>query len=338
MQEFGFVLQRAQVSEMEQLRIAVDVGGTKIAYGLIDAHNNLLDRMQHPTPTEADGPTLSVCLAQNIQLLMEHHGLTTHDLEGVGVCMPSFILYEKRYIYMTSAMENVRDFPMGEHLEQLLGVPVYLDNDSNLAALAEHRFGAGRGSRHMVYMSVSTGIGSGLILNGTLFRGSYGWAGETGHMLITPDEGLLCGCRNQGCFMSWASGRYVPKHVRQMAETVPTAMDLSEEVDCKKLLDACRTNDPLALQMLDQMAHYLAVCLFNIYQILNINLFVFGGGLVHFGALLFDRVRQEFDRYNQIPMPIEFRFAQLEQDFGLYGAAELIWEERYHRNGAGNCL
>jgi glucokinase len=307
-------------------RIGVDAGGTKVAYGLFDEGDRLVDRSQHPTVIEADGPAFSDQMIEAIARLMEKNGLRPRDMLGIGVCMPSFILFDEGYVCMTSAMVNIRDFAMRDYLQSRLLMPVILDNDSNVAALAEHRFGAGRGSRHMVYMAVSTGIGSGLILNGELFRGSYGWAGESGHMLITPGEGVVCGCENAGCFMSWASGRFVPQQICRMAEGCRTAMCLDESLDCVELRRACEAGDELALRVLRQMAHYLSVCVFNIYQLLNVNLFVFGGGLTNFGGMLFDPVREEFDRYNHIPKPVHFRFAELKQDFGIIGAAELVRE------------
>ncbi len=309
---------------MNRYRIGVDVGGTKIAYGLFDNENGLIDAVRQPTDPEIDGPALADQILAQVRDILRRHGLAENALRGVGVCMPSFILFDEGYICMTSAMENVRDFPMRAYMAERLGAPVVLDNDSNCAALAEYRFGAGRGSRHMVYMAASTGIGSGLILNGEVFRGSYGWAGESGHMLITPDEGLDCGCRNRGCFMSWASGKDIGRRVRLKAERFETKMDLAGKVDGAALLRACREGDPLALAEVSEMAHYLAVCVFNVYQMLNVNLFVFGGGLVNFGPLLFDRVRAEFDRYNHIPQPVWFRFAELKQNFGIIGAAELV--------------
>lgn len=311
---------------MSAYRIGIDAGGTKVAYGLFDEGGALLERRQHPTPILADGPEFSDLVIRNTEELLAKNGIGREELMGVGICMPSFILFDQGYVCMTSAMVNIRDFAMRDYLSGRLGVPVILDNDSNAAALAEHRYGAGRGSRNMIYMAVSTGIGSGLILNGEVFRGSYGWAGECGHMLITPDEGVECGCRNRGCFMSWASGRYLPRHIRSRAEGRSTCMDLGGELDGRELLRACREEDPLALEILEQTAHYIAVCAFNIYQLLNVNLFVFGGGLVGFGAMLFDRVRAEFDRYNHIPQPVEFRFAELKQDYGIIGAAELTRE------------
>lgn len=311
---------------MAAYRLGIDAGGTKVAYGLFDESNTLFDRYQHPTPIEADGPAFSDLLIKGVNTLITRNSLRREDIQGVGICMPSFILYDDGYVLMTSAMVNIRDFAMREYLEKRLELPVILDNDSNVAALAEYRYGAGRGSKHMIYMATSTGIGSGLILNGQLFRGSYGWAGESGHMLITPDEGLECGCRNQGCFMSWASGRYMPQQARRLAKGRTTLLNLGPELDGVELNRACQAGDRLAMEVLDQTAHYIGVCAFNIYQLLNVNLFVFGGGLTNFGDLLFSRVRREFDHYNHLPQKVDFRFAELKQDFGIIGAAELVRE------------
>ena len=311
---------------MSQYRIGIDVGGTKTAYGLFHEGNTLIDRHQHPTPIDIDGPGLCELLLEGIRTLLERNGIDHASVEGVGIGMPSFIFYERGYIYMTSALVNVKEFAMRDYMAQRLDIPVVLDNDSNGAALAEYRYGAGRGSRHMIYMSASTGLGSGLILNGQLFRGSYGWAGESGHMLITPDAGVECGCGNRGCFMSWASGRYVPEQIRILAKGRDTVMDLGPGLDCVALNEAFRAGDPVAAEALDQMAHYLAICLFNIYQLLNVNLFVFGGGLTHFGDDLFGRVRREFNRYYHLDPPVEFRIAELKQDFGIIGAAEFVNE------------
>lgn len=309
---------------MTQYRIGIDVGGTKTAYGLFREGHLPLDRYEERSPYEADGPAFSDMLIRGIHSLLERNGLTLHDLTGVGVCMPSYILHETGYIYLTSSLDNIHDFAMRDYLYERLRVPVVLDNDSNCAALAEHRYGAGRGAKHMVYMAVSTGLGSGLILNGELFHGSFGWAGESGHMLITPGEGPLCGCHNRGCFMSWSSGKYFTEHARRLAQGKETALDVSRPVTGKDVLKACRENDPVALELLDQTANYVGLCVFNIYQLLNVDLFVFGGGLTHFGDLLMDRIRSVFDRYNHVKMPVRFKTVELERDFGIVGAAELV--------------
>ena len=307
--------------------IGIDAGGTKVAYGLFDPDGRLHDRLQHPTDAKTDGPEFSDCVVHSVHELLGRHNLTLNSLDGIGICMPSFILFDEGYILMTSAMPGIKDFPMRDYLAERLPVRVVLDNDSNVAALAEHRFGAGRGSRHMVYMATGTGLGSGIIIDEKVFRGSYGWAGESGHMLATPNEGLMCGCENRGCYMSYASGRYAPLHAKaRMAQGEKSLLPASDDLGCTHILEAFRRGDALAVQIVEQMAHYTAVCVFNVYQMLNINLFVFGGGLVNFGDVLFGRIRVEFDRYNHIPQPVDFRFAELEKDFGIIGAAELIRE------------
>ena len=311
---------------MNHYRIGIDVGGTKTAYGLFDGNNALIDRHQHGTPIDVDGPGLCQLMLAGVEELLMRNGIGHGEVRGVGIGMPSFIYYDRGYIYMTSALVNVKEFAMRDYLNRRLDIPVVIDNDSNAAALAEYRYGAGRGSRHMIYMSASTGLGSGLILNGGLFRGSYGWAGESGHMLITPDAGVECGCGNRGCFMSWASGRYVPEQIRRLAAGRSTVMDLGPDLDCVALNEAFKAGDPVAVEALDQLAHYLGVCLFNIYQLLNVSLFVFGGGLTNFGDDLFGRVRREFNRYYHLDAPVEFKIAELKQDFGIVGAAEFVRE------------
>lgn len=303
----------------------IDAGGTKVAYGLFDREGRLLDKYQHLTDIQADGPAFSEQLIETINKILKEYETTLDEVYGVGICMPSYIRFESGYIHMTSAMVNIKDFAMRDYLEERLGVKVILDNDSNAAALAEYRRGAGRGCEHMVYMAVSTGIGSGIIINGNLFRGSYGWAGESGHMLDTPDAGIMCGCGNYGCFMSQISGRNLPKRLAiRMMEGKESLLSREEKLNGEALLKAYEAGDELAKEEIEHMAHHLAVCVYNVYQLLNINVFVFGGGLTNLGDVLFGRVREEFDRYDHIKMPVEFRFAQLKSDFGIIGAAELL--------------
>ncbi|MEA4965965.1 MAG: ROK family protein [Oscillospiraceae bacterium] len=304
--------------------IGIDAGGTKVAYGLFDEAGALLARGQYPTDREADGAGFCDTLIAALRAFVRENGIGFDEIAHIGICMPSYLYFEKGIVVQTTAIPGIRDFPLRDYLAARLSVPLILDNDSNAAALAEYRRGAGRGSRHMVYMAVSTGVGSGLILDGKLFRGSYGWAGECGHMLLQPDEGVLCGCRNRGCAMSLANGGYIGQRIRARldAGAVSSLSDCGE-IDGPALLRACREGDETALAELSSMAHWLAVCAFNVYQMLNINLFVFGGGLVTFGSLLFDQIRAEFDRYDHLHYPVDFRFAELDRDVGIIGAAEL---------------
>jgi len=304
--------------------IGIDTGGTKTAYGLFDEDGQIIARRQHLTDPDADGPALSDILIENIKTLLNDNNLTFQQLTGVAIGMPSFINYETGYVYMTSAMTKIKNFAMRDYLEARLPTKVILDNDANAAALAEHRRGAGRGTKHMIYIVIGTGFGSGVIIDGKVFQGSYGAAGECGHMLATPGEGLMCGCENKGCFMSYISGKQLPERVKQGLENGIESILTPETANGPLLLEAYKKDDKLAHKLVEQMAYHIAVCLFNLYQMLNIDTYVFGGGLTALGDILFDRIKEEFNKFYQIPFPVHFKMAELKEDVGIIGAAEYL--------------
>jgi len=309
----------------DQYVIGVDAGGTKVAYGLFDNEHRLVDRMQHHTNNSADGPQFSDELIDNIQALLHKNNVTFEQLKGVGIGMPSFINRETGHIFITSAMPKIKDFAMLEYVQERLPTRIVLDNDANAATLAEHRHGAGRGAKHMVYIVAGTGFGSGIIINNEVFTGSYGGAGECGHMLMTPDEGFWCGCENTGCFMSYISGRTLPERVRNSLSSGMKSILNPETVDGEELLEAYNKGDVLAQELILQMAKYMALCVYNIYQMLNIDTYVFGGGLTSLGDALFVPMRKEFERFNHVPFPVHFKLAELKEDIGIVGAAEYIF-------------
>ena len=171
---------------MEQYTIGVDVGGTKIAYGLFDGEQNLVARKKVPSDPELEAGPFFDALAKDIWALIQEHNLKAEQMRGIGIGMPSYILFEEGKIIKTTNLTKIHDFPAREYLmKQLNGMRVILDNDTHVAALAEHKKGAGRGFQHMVYCAVSTGIASGIIINNQLFRGRYGWAGAVSYTHLT---------------------------------------------------------------------------------------------------------------------------------------------------------
>lgn len=182
----------------------------------------------------------------------------------------------------------------------------------------------------MLYCPVSTGISSGIIINDELFRGRYGWSGESGHMIVNPGEGIMCGCKNKGCLMSYCSGSMIVKHIKEKIEKGEETIMVElaggkDNITAEHLLKAHGMNDEMAIWALGQMAKYLGVWCYNLYTTLNINCFIFGGGLVKFGEVLFGPVRKVFDSYNHNDFPVYFKFAELGDDFGIIGAAELLF-------------
>ena len=281
-------------------------------------------------------------------MLSDNH-IEKEMVSGLGIGMPSFILFEEGMIIKTSNLVNIHDFPAKAYLtEKLDGIRVVIDNDANTAAIAEHRHGAGRGFNNMLYCPVGTGISCGIIINGNIFRGSYGWAGETGHMIHTPGEGLMCGCGNQGCFMSWTSGSMIIRHIEKWIadgeKSNINAFAGDEPMNCNHLAEAYNNDDPLARRAIEQMVKVLGVWVFNLYLTFNINCFVFGGGILKLfkdlkdgGSLtgkksggLLEAMKVVFDEYNKNSMPVYFREAELSNtmsgdDFGIIGAAELVF-------------
>jgi glucokinase len=319
---------------MREHVIGIDVGGTKIAYGLYGRHKKLIEKCRHAADSTLSAEAFFDRMLDEIGALLSRNGLSGDDLRGVGVGMPSFVLHAEGRIVTTVNLKRIENFEARAYLQQRLGadIRVEIDNDAHAAALAEHRYGAGRGFPHMLYCPISTGMASGIIINGELFRGSYGWSGESGHMVATPGAGELCGCGNRGCFVSYCSGAMIIRHIqRWIAEGQATAMTSypgpGEKLTAEHLLRACRAGDALALRALDQMGHYLGLWCFNLYVTLNINCFVFGGGLTNFGESLFGRMRSVFDSFNHNAYPVHFKLAELGDECGVLGAMELVSPE-----------
>jgi glucokinase len=333
---------------MEQYTIGIDIGGTKSAYGLFNSQKQIVFRITHPSNNTCKPDIFFDEVAANINKIMSDNDIKKEDLRGIGIGMPSFILYEEGRIIKTSNLTNIHDFPARDYLiDKLGGIRVIIENDARTAAIAEHRYGAGRGFSNMLYCPVSTGISSGIIINGSLFRGSYGWAGETGHSIITPDDGVECGCGNRGCFMSWCSGSMIIKHIEKWIEAgEESCMSIlagNGEINCNHLADAYNKGDRLAHRAIAQMVKFLGVWTYNLYVTFNINCFVFGGGLIKMfrelkdggagpgkspGGLL-NTIKEVFDGYNKNSMPVYFKEAELSNtmgdDFGIIGAAELLF-------------
>ncbi|MDR2054201.1 MAG: ROK family protein [Treponema sp.] len=324
---------------MEQYTIGIDVGGTKTAYGVLDREKNIVARLSHPSDASCAPDVFFDRIAANIGELMASHHIQRENLRGIGIGAPSFVLFEEGRILKTSNLTNIRDFPARSYLmEKLDGIRVILDNDAHTAAIAEHRMGAGRGFSNFLYCPVSTGISSAIVIDGKIFRGRYGWSGESGHMIITPDDGVECGCGNRGCIMSWCSGSMIAKHVKNWIDAgekscIPEFAG-DGDINCLHIEMAYNAGDALARRAIAQMIKYLGIWTYNLYVTLNINCFIFGGGLLKMwrnladdgkGGNLLESMKKVFDGYNKNTMPVYFKEAELGDDFGIIGAAELLF-------------
>ena len=316
---------------MKRYAIGIDVGGTRTQFGLFDENMQILSERQFLTDKEMTAIELMDFLSGRVRSLAKATGVDMAEIRGIGAAFPSYIDYERGVTVETSNIMCLNDQPVRDMLAERLELPVYVDNDGNLSALAEHRLGAGRGHDNLIYAELSTGIGGGLILNGKLFRGMHGMAGEIGHMLVSDSTGYPCGCGVVGCVQSISSGLYMARY----------AMDRIKEGEESRILDyagtitgidtvavgrALSVNDPLALEVVNRGAEYLGRMFHNLNQIFDINVFVYGGGVTNLGHRFIDRMIAAYRHHSLMDQkyPAKFLASELGSRASLIGAALLV--------------
>lgn len=319
---------------MRKFRIGIDVGATNTKIGLFDREMNLLDAASTLTDQEADLPMLMDFIESLVRHMLKRNSITTDHLLGVGTAFPSYIDYKAGIVVETGNIIALTNAPVRDLLQERLGVRIVLDNDANLAALAEHRLGAGIGQDNMIYAALATGIGGGLILNGRLYRGVHGMAGEIGHMFISDSTGYSCPCGVTGCVQSIASGAYMAQYATDRIKEGEDSSILNYAgtlagIDMEAVGKALRGGDPLALEVVSRGAEYLGRMFHSLNQIFDIDYFVYGGGVAKLGSPFIDRVVAAYRRYsiNDARHPAQFVPAKFGNQAGMYGAALLITDE-----------
>ena len=312
--------------------IGIDVGGTKIAYGLYgEGHTQaqartlaLVHSLVEPARPDLPAADMLDRMASSAERLMREGGVNKAKVRGVGAAFPSFIEFAKGKIIETANLPHFKNVAVRDELAARLGLPVVIDNDANAAALAENRLGAGKGFDQMVYITVSTGIGTGLILNGELYRGAHGWAGELGHMLVNDSSPVLCGCGKRGCVEGSASGTGVARYVKaRVAEGAPCS--IIGEITSISVERAAEEGDALAREAQAQAAVSLGKLFYNIYQSFDVDCIVYGGGASKNKGLISGAIEwfeQASPRAREYP--VTFLPARFGADVGMVGAALLV--------------
>lgn len=273
-----------------------DIGGTKLAVTVADRNGKILHKIRRPTEAERGPRAVVASLASMSREAMARAALSPAELAGVGVSCGGPLDTETGVVYAPPNLPGWDEVPLKAWLESALSLPVFVENDANASALAEWSFGAGRGCRHMVYMTMSTGIGGGIILDGRLYRGPNDTAGEVGHMTIV-ENGPACGCGKRGCLEALCSGPSIARRAREKAREAPGSrmVDLAggdpARITAETVMDAARQDDPAAREIVDETARYMAVGLGNIVNILNPEVIVIGTILVKAQDLLLEPIR-----------------------------------------------
>ena len=320
---------------MGKYAIGIDVGGTNSKIGLFDPEMHPVQILSTLTDKELEAEQLMDILAMKARQLIEQQGLHHSEIRGVGAAFPSFIDYKNGVVLETSNIISLTDQPVREMLSKRLDLPVWLDNGANCAALAEHELGAGRNQDDMIYATLATGIGGALILNGKLYRGIHGMAGEIGHMFISDSTGYPCSCGVTGCVQSISSGvhmaRYVTDRIKEGVESrILEHAGTMSNIDMRAVGKALNQGDPLALEVVSRGAEYLGRMFHSLNMIFDINVFVYGGGVTKLGKKFIDRIIAAYRHYSLMDQrfPAQFIPAELGDDAGLIGAALLTADEQ----------
>ena len=308
------------------LACGIDVGGTKIAGGVVDDTGTIIEELRVESPaTDEDA------IEQAIETLVTELR-TRHDIAAVGVGVAGYI-DRARSVVMFAANMAVRHLDLKADLQQRLDLPVFIENDANAAAWGEFQFGAGHDVEELLLVTVGTGIGGGVVLDGELYRGAFGVGAEIGHLRVVPD-GLQCGCGNRGCFEMYASGKALVRRARTAASADPqAAADLlaraggdPARISGPLITAAAREGDAFALAQLAELGRWLGEGIASITAVLDPALVVIGGGVSAADDLLLGPIRQGFAAqrpgHGRRPM-LEIRKAALGNRAGLIGAADL---------------
>jgi glucokinase len=307
--------------------IGIDVGGTKVLGGVVDTDGTIIATCRKDTPDEG-GSALTQTIADVARELMQDH-----NVECVGVSAAGFISSDRKTILATPNIKNWNGVNLHAQLSQKISKPIAIENDANAAAWGEAQFGAGRGFSDMVLLTIGTGVGGGIILSHSLFRGSFGIGAELGHFRLIPD-GILCGCGVRGCFEQYASGTALLRHAREAIENDPKAGEAflsrtnesADDFSGKSLTLAARDGDPIALKAFATLSVYLGAGLASLCAILDPARIVIGGGVIDAGEILLAPTRTAMLELipfsGQRPAP-EVVSAQLGNNAGLVGVADL---------------
>jgi glucokinase len=303
--------------------IGVDLGGTKMAVGVVDSEQQVHYQGREPS-TGLSEDKLVEELARELQEAKD----ARPDVLAAGLGIPATIDFD-RGLAIHAVNLTITDVPIRDLMQERIGLPVYVDNDANVAALAEHLYGAGRGARDVVLLTIGTGIGGGLILDGEVYRGSTGAAAELGHIVIEEDGPPCQGnCPNHGCVEALASGTAIAKAGKEAAERDPDSAlgkALAEgPIAGRTVTELALAGDGPAREVVAQAGRHIGVALSSLANIFDPDVFVIGGGVSAVGDLLLDPAREELRSRALPPMnerPV--KLAELGPDAGMIGAAAM---------------
>lgn len=309
---------------MSQYVFGVDIGGTTVKLGFFEANGNVVDKWEIPTRTENGGEAILPDVAESIQKKMQEKGITKDAVVGVGVGVPGPV--DADGVVHVAVNLGWGVFNVSETLSGLLdGMEVKTGNDANVAALGEMWKGGGQGYKNMVAVTLGTGVGGGIIINGEILSGAVGAGGEIGHIHVEDDEQDICGCKNRGCLEQYASATGVVRLAKRKLQGDEESVLRNGELSAKAVFDAVKAGDKVAIWVAQQFGYYLGKGLAAVAGVVNPEAFVIGGGVSKAGEVLFEYIKPYYESYVfHASRNVDFKLATLGNDAGIYGAAKMV--------------
>jgi glucokinase len=315
--------------KMSEIFVGIDVGGTNVKIGLFDSELKMICKTS--ITTEADmGPEVVINnMAEAVKEILAEAGFSLQDIVAVGIGTPGPAKYSEGIIIRSTNMPKFKNVPICKMLNEKLGAPVVYDNDANVACWGEYSVGAGKGVKDIVFFTLGTGIGGGIVSNGELVHGCDENGAELGHMIIYPD-GRSCNCGQKGCVEAYASADSTARRATEAIEagaesSLKQVLDEKGKITSKDIYEHLATGDKLAKEITDGTAEALAITCINMLHTTEPKRIIFTGGMIAAGDALLSRIKYFFDKHiwTLKKETVEICFAMLGEDTGIIGAAAL---------------
>ena len=314
--------------------IGIDLGGTTAKFAILNQQGEIQTKWSVETDISEDGVKIVPNLIESIKHQLDRFQLTSEDFLGIGMGSPGTVNRVEGTVIGAYNLNWKTLQLVKEQFETGTGIPFYIDNDANVAALGEQWVGAGNNEPNVAFITLGTGVGGGLISDGNLLHGAIDAAGEIGHVTVEPN-GFPCTCGKKGCLEQYASATGVVHLAREMSEEyagdsqLKYQIDDGQKVDSKVIFDLAKEGDDLAVMVVDRFAYYLGLALANVANLLNPSTIVLGGGVSKAGEFLVEKVRKNLVEFSfpTIREVTKLKIAELGNDAGVIGAASLVLNE-----------
>ncbi len=310
--------------------VGIDLGGTKISGAVSDKDGKLLYMKTIDTLASEGSVNVIGRITWLINHVLSELNISNEDVFGVGIASPGPLNSDEGIIIETPNLP-FKNFPLKKAVESATGIKTFIDNDANAAALGEFLFGAGKEAENLIYITVSTGVGGGIIINKKLYRGKSGNAGEIGHMTVEPN-GPRCNCGNYGCLEVMSSGTAIARIAKERLnhteniKNVESLLSTFENITPKEVFECASKGDKLALEVVDYTSNYLGIGIASLINIFDPEMIIIGGGVSKVGDMLFDRLKKvALERsFEVMSNTVKIVPASLGTDAGLIGALAIV--------------